>query len=284
MFCHHCGKELTDDSRFCPYCGSETAHTNLPAPPSRNASATPSRRIPFLPILIAVLLTAVIVLMLVVLLRNPAAIPPIDEAAQTPATETQTSPPDTKPEEPDVPDLPESPPAPEKQDFPEETDISLSDAVNSVLYLEIFDAAGNFIGSGSGFLAIGENILVTNYHVVQHAYSLTAWTPDGEQYADISTLLAYDATADLAIVQLDSSLPGILLPLADSDHLAQGDGIYAVGYPLGLANTVSNGIVSARYTDWYGVDLIQITAPISHGNSGGPLLDEHGHVVGVICA
>lgn len=274
MFCHKCGKQLSDDSSFCPYCGSKTvlADTSASAQP-RKPSAKPSRRFP---VLIAVLLAVVVVLAAALLLRSPSD----DRLSTAPLPTPSVGTPPALP----IPPAPEPSSDPDVADPPEESDISLSDAVNSVLYLEIFDEAGEFIGSGSGFLAFDEKVLITNYHVVRHAYSLTAWTPDGEQYTDIHTLLAYDAEADLAVLRLDSSLPGMLLPFADSDLLSQGDTIYAVGYPLGLANTISNGIVSARYTDWYGVDLIQITAPISHGNSGGPLLDEQGHVVGVICA
>lgn len=273
MFCHQCGKQLSDDSSFCPYCGTKTvlADTSVSEQP-RKPSVKPSRRFP---ILIAGLLAVVVVLAAALLLRTPS-----DDRLSTDSLPTSSEESSIEP----APEIPEPPSAPDEAETSEESDISLSDAVNSVLYLEIFDEAGEFIGSGSGFLAFDEKVLITNYHVVQHAYRLTAWTPDGEQYADIHTLLAYDAEADLAVLRLDSSLPGMLLPFADSDLLSQGDTIYAVGYPLGLANTISNGIVSARYTDWYGVDLIQITAPISHGNSGGPLLDEHGHVVGVICA
>ena len=71
---------------------------------------------------------------------------------------------------------------------------------------------------------------------------------------------------------------------ADSDSVKQGDPIYAVGYPLGLAHTLSDGVISSRYTDENNLDILQITAAISPGSSGGALLNSLGEVVGVICA
>lgn len=74
------------------------------------------------------------------------------------------------------------------------------------------------------------------------------------------------------------------MTIADSKAVRQSDVVYAVGYPLGLANTLSDGIVSSRYIDEYGNDIIQVTAAISEGNSGGPLLNADGQVIGVMCA
>ena len=162
--------------------------------------------------------------------------------------------------------------------------VSISDAARSVLYLEVLDDNDELIASASGFL-VGDGVtLVTNYHVVQHAGHIVAWTADGNSSVDVSNLLAYDEVADLAVLECDFEIGVPPLILDDSDSIGQGNIVYAVGYPLGLANTLSNGIVSSRYVDEYDVDILQVTAAISEGNSGGPVLSENGHVVGVVCA
>ena len=161
---------------------------------------------------------------------------------------------------------------------------SLKDAAEAVLYLEMYDNHGDLIGSASGFLVENQTTLVTNYHVVQDAYRIVACTNNGSNSVEANLLLAYDESADLAILKCDSSLDIHPLNLADSDNAEQGDQVYAVGYPLGLANTLSDGVISSRYYDEYGIDTVQVTAAISEGNSGGPLLNEDGQVVGVVCA
>ena len=123
---------------------------------------------------------------------------------------------------------------------------------------------------------------MTNYHVIQDACYLSAFTPDLAAAVDFETLVAWDEDADLAILRSAHAPDAAILPLADSDAVRQGERVYAVGYPLGLANTLTEGIVSARY-DMDGYQLLQITAPISQGNSGGAVLSESGEVVGVAC-
>lgn len=167
-----------------------------------------------------------------------------------------------------------------------ETTISISsasEAASSVLYLEVYDEKLECIGTASGFLVNNNTTLVTNYHVIQDAYSITAWTQDG-QSVGLDLLTAYDEIADLAVLKCDDIVGQEPLKLGDSEEVFQGMQVYAVGYPLGLANTLSDGIVSARYVDEYGNDILQTTAAISSGNSGGPLVNENGQVVGVICA
>lgn len=178
---------------------------------------------------------------------------------------------------------PEPVPEPEPEPEPEvSSEERLANAAASVIYLETYDENGECIASASGFLT-GIRTLVTNYHVVQDAYEVYGWTTDDKSVM-ISNLLAYDEVADLAVLQCDWPPSACVLCLADSDEVRQGLNVYAVGYPLGLANTMSNGIVSARYVDEYGVDTIQHTAAISYGSSGGPLLNGDGEVIGVVCA
>lgn len=166
----------------------------------------------------------------------------------------------------------------------DESGISITDAANSVLYLEVFDDKDNVIATASGFIIEGGKTLVTNYHVIEEAHHIVAHTSDGEKSVDICTILAYDQTKDLAILQCETDTGVNPLTIGNSELITQGDNIFAVGYPLGLANTLSDGVVSSRYIDENGVDTLQITAAISHGSSGGALLNEHGDVIGVICA
>ena len=160
----------------------------------------------------------------------------------------------------------------------------ISEIADFVLYLEVFDKDDEWIGSASGFLVNDQSTLVTNYHVAQDAYHIVAKTADGAQSTDVSSILAYDEVADLAILSCDAKANVEPLTLGDSETVRQGDKVYAVGYPLGLANTLSDGIVSSRYIDEYDNDILQVTAAISEGNSGGPLLDANGRVIGIMCA
>lgn len=162
--------------------------------------------------------------------------------------------------------------------------VDISAIANSVLYLEVLDENGECIATASGFLVNDRTTLVTNYHVVQDASHIVATTADGEQSTDVSCVLAYDEVADLAVLSCDTEAMAEPLIIGDSEAVRQGDAIYAVGYPLGLANTLSDGIVSSRYIDEYENDILQITAAISEGNSGGPLLNANGRVIGVMCA
>lgn len=162
--------------------------------------------------------------------------------------------------------------------------VDVTVAAQSVLYLEVFDDANNITSTASGFVIDDGLTLVTNYHVIEDAHHIVAWTPDGNTSVSISTILAYDEKADLAVLKCDSEIGVQPLVLADSDTVKQGDAVYAAGYPLGLAHTLSDGVISSRYLDENGVDVLQTTAAISSGSSGGALFNEDGHVIGVTSA
>lgn len=162
--------------------------------------------------------------------------------------------------------------------------VSITDAADSVLYLEVCDDEDNVIATASGFVIEEGTTLVTNFHVIDGVHHIVAHMPDGEKSVEIRTVLAYDAYADLAILECEENIGVQPLIFGDPDAVKQGDTVYAVGYPLGLANTLSDGVISSRYLDEHNVDILQITAPISSGSSGGALLNEYGEVIGVICA
>lgn len=150
---------------------------------------------------------------------------------------------------------------------------------DAVVLIVISDSAGQETALGSGFLVSADGEIVTNYHVIKEAHSAIVKLSNGAFFA-VNGVLASDANKDLAIIKVSGkNLP--FLQLGDIDNLHVGDHVVAIGSPLGLEGTVSDGIVSA-VRDVENKKWIQTTAPVSHGNSGGPLLDMSDHVVGVI--
>ena len=136
-------------------------------------------------------------------------------------------------------------------------------------------------GSGSGFFVDG-GFVVTNNHVVEDASKMTVLLSDGRRFD--AELVGTDPKTDLAVLKIvnGKELPRAL-PWGDSGVARPGDSVFAVGAPFGLSNTVTAGIVSARGRNLNGQydDFIQVDAPINRGNSGGPLLDDTGAVIGV---
>jgi len=134
---------------------------------------------------------------------------------------------------------------------------------------------------GSGFLA-GPGTLVTNRHVVAGASQIRV-EPLGRQ--DQSPVSARKSvmhpSADLAI--LDSELPGDGIALGNFESVQVGESVYVAGNPEGLEATFSKGIVSAIRSEGH-TSVLQITAPVSEGSSGGPVLNEEGKVIGVVYA
>ena len=158
---------------------------------------------------------------------------------------------------------------------------AIETAVQSVLMLEIFDKNNNEIATGSGFLMFDNMTLITNYHVIENASTIIADSDDGYQYFVTKVLIAVKEN-DIAILQFMT--PTIMQPLEYStDSIKRGSSIVAIGSPIGLKNTVSLGNVSSVYNE-DGVNWIQFTAPISHGSSGGALLNDNGQVIGITSA
>jgi serine protease Do len=135
---------------------------------------------------------------------------------------------------------------------------------------------------GSGFLISADGLVVTNNHVVEGADEILVFLNDGTRLE--AKLVGADTKADLAVlkVQSDHDLP--FVELGDSDGAEVGDWVMAIGNPFGLGGSVSLGIVSARNRDIQSGpydDFIQTDAAINQGNSGGPLFDMDGKVVGI---
>jgi putative serine protease PepD len=139
---------------------------------------------------------------------------------------------------------------------------------------------------GSGWIYDTDGHIVTNDHVVDGATSIKVRFWDGKTYS--ASIVGTDRSTDLAVIKVDAP-SSELYPLAvgDSTQLQVGDGVVAIGSPFGLEETVTSGIVSALHraiqgqTNFTINDSIQTDAAINHGNSGGPLLNTQGQVVGV---
>lgn len=146
----------------------------------------------------------------------------------------------------------------------------------SVVLLKVYNQAGRQTGLGSGF-AIQDGRVVTNAHVIRGAANVEIFDHKGSLVGTAHFAEALSNSVDIAILPRVSGLTGLALA---SGEPAVGSGIVVIGAPEGLANTVSNGIVSS-VRDIEGQRLMQISAPISPGSSGGPVLSMSGEVVGV---
>jgi putative serine protease PepD len=152
--------------------------------------------------------------------------------------------------------------------------------------VEITAGSGAGQAQGSGFVLDADGHLVTNQHVVDGAERISVLFSDGSTHS--ARLVGTDPSTDLAVIRVDA--PEALLEpleLGDSAEVAVGDAVVALGSPFGFEGTVTSGIVSALHRQMTApnnftiLDSIQTDAAINHGNSGGPLLDGRGRVIGV---
>jgi len=137
-------------------------------------------------------------------------------------------------------------------------------------------------GVGSGFIIDPKGYIVTNNHVVDGADQIQVTLNDGTKFD--ARIIGRDPKTDLALLKVDSKTPLPFVTLDDSADARVGDWVLAVGNPFGLGGSVNAGIISARGRDIQSGpydDYLQIDAPINRGNSGGPLFDARGRVIGV---
>ena len=135
---------------------------------------------------------------------------------------------------------------------------------------------------GSGFVIDPSGVIVTNNHVIDGADEISVIFADGEMRD--AQLVGHDEETDLAVLKVDSPHPLPYVRFGDSDKLRVGDWVMAIGNPFGLGGSVTSGIVSALHRAIYArgyTDFIQTDAAINKGNSGGPLFDMEGRVVGI---
>ena len=147
-----------------------------------------------------------------------------------------------------------------------------------VVEITTYDVSGNPFARGSGFFIDDQGTVVTNYHVIEDSCSAEVQTATGE-ISEVKMVLGYDKEIDLAI--LNTGIKGNPFLHMPAHPVSTGDTIYTLGSALGLTGTFSDGLVATASRVIDGVDYIQITAPISHGNSGGPLINIYGEVIGI---
>ena len=154
------------------------------------------------------------------------------------------------------------------------TNSSIEKIKNSVLKIQVYDKKNNIIQTGSGFIAFDNNILITNAHVITGGYKVEA-IDDKDVLLAIDGLLYYSQDEDIAILKLNKQ--NKISVLKTNTKYKIGDKVVAIGSPLGVKNSVSEGTLSNIIENQY----IQHTAPISSGSSGGALFNKRGQVIGM---
>ena len=152
----------------------------------------------------------------------------------------------------------------------------------SVVKLFCYDYERELAATGSGFVAFDGKTIITNYHVMTSAYTCKISTNQDISY-DVARILCYSKEQDIAILELVKDTGLQPLTLGNSSIIKKGETVVAIGSPLGIKNTVSNGILSGRLME-DNMDVLQFTAPISSGSSGGALFDDNGNVIGITYA
>ena len=157
-----------------------------------------------------------------------------------------------------------------------------SKCAQSVFFIEVYGRDGYVLRTGSGFFINSDGMAVTNYHVITGACGATVTLSDGT-VKNVEGIYDGSEGDDTAIIKVEGSgyKP---LKLGNSEDVVAGQKVFAIGSPLGLDNTISEGIISNTNRKLDNTEYIQITAAISPGSSGGALLDAFGNVIGITSA
>lgn len=147
--------------------------------------------------------------------------------------------------------------------------------------VEITAWTSSTTNTGTGFFWNNEGTVITNYHVIKGCISARITLANGQEYK-VNKVLGYSENKDIAILSTDCKESKSLVIRNNEIHT--GEVVYAIGSSLGLTGSLSNGIVSSASRNINGNTYIQTTAPLSHGNSGGPLVDSKGQVIGITSA
>ena len=140
-----------------------------------------------------------------------------------------------------------------------------------------YDKSGSEYALGTGFVISSDGKIVTNYHVIEDAYSADI-TINDKKYT-IASVLAYDADIDLAVLKIDAS--GLTAATICKSPVSVGSTVYAIGSSRGMTNTYSQGIITYADRVIDDISYVQHDASITHGNSGGPLINVYGKVIGI---
>lgn len=217
---------------------------------------------------------------------------PAPAPVQTPQKQpaAQTPPPVkikiTRPDRP-APQTPPAQPAPVRVQVPasrrpvpqERSYEELAALAQSVVMIVIHNESGEPVGSGSGIAINPEGYILTNCHVVHAGRAFSVRIENDDRVYGTADIIKYHTQFDLALIRIQRELTP--LPVFDGRKpLLRGEKVFAIGSPLGLFNSVSDGIISGFRTI-NGREMIQFTAPISHGSSGGALLNSCGELVGI---
>lgn len=172
---------------------------------------------------------------------------------------------------------------PENNSFAAEKSFEeLAQLASSIVMIVIHDRDGAMIGTGSGIMIGKDGYILTNNHVASGGRFYSVRIEDDEEVYPTDEIIKYNSSLDLAIIRIDKRLQP--LPIyRGGKKLVRGQKVVAIGSPLGLFNSVSDGIISG-FRNIRDVDMIQFTAPISHGSSGGAVLNMQGEVVGISTA
>lgn len=144
--------------------------------------------------------------------------------------------------------------------------------------IEINAEGDTFTSTGTGCFIDGNGTVVTNYHVIESCHTINIKTQDGTIYK-VESVLGFDKDRDLVIIKTDCQNESSVE--FKTNKVKTGEKVYTLGSSLGLTGTFSEGIISSASREIEGLEFIQTTAPISSGNSGGPLVDEYGKVIGI---
>lgn len=153
---------------------------------------------------------------------------------------------------------------------------------SSIVMLEVHDRTGRAVSTGSGIMIGKDGYILTNHHVAGKGSFFAVRIEDDDVIYRTDEMIKYNSVLDLAVIRIGRTLKP--LPVYQGGKkLVRGQKVVAIGSPLGLFNSVSDGIISGfRKID--SVDMIQFTAPISHGSSGGAVLNMQGEVIGISTA
>ena len=288
-YCAYCGNALEDDMLFCPRCGQrQGASQNIETDPGikRDAKQTVNRtkkthskkrRILLFAIIgIIVLIMAVVIALL--FYKNSGRLSAALAVASSASIPTDSPTPS-----------PTATPEPTEEPFSIVGNAEAIEEISkSVVKLTCYDKYGNVYASGSGFFAYNNSTIVTNYHVIaDNVYSIVG-SSEGKEF-QVENLLNFSEAYDLAILSVTETqitrnhMNFEPLIIGESSEVKLSDHVTAIGVPLGVSKTVSDGMVSGFY-EHKGMNLIQFTAPISHGSSGGALLNDKGEVIGITSA